>query len=94
MEVFPEPGVPIASFVFCRRFATFGEHGWALYSLLSGLGILAFFVLAAIGFDQNAALVPVAGVFQRLSISLGLIWVALLALRIMTSQASPVHSRM
>jgi hypothetical membrane protein len=81
-------GVPIASFVFCRRFATSGERGWALYSLLSGLGTLAFFVLAAIGFDQNPALVHIAGVFQRLSISIGLIWVALLALRIMRS-ASP-----
>jgi len=78
-------GVPIASFVFCRRFATSGERGWALYSLLSGLGMLAFFVLAAIGFDQISAFVYVAGVFQRLSISLGLIWVALLALRLMRS---------
>lgn len=76
-------GVPIACFVFCRRFATSGELRWALYSLLSGLGMLAFFVLAAVGFDQNPGLVSVAGVFQRLSISLGLIWVALLALRLM-----------
>ena len=74
-------GVPIASFVFCRRFATSGERGWALYSLLSGIGMLAFFALAAVGFDQNPGLVSVAGVFQRLSISVGLIWVALLALR-------------
>jgi hypothetical membrane protein len=78
-------GVPIASFVFCRRFATTGERGWALYSLLSGFGMLVFFALAAIGFDQNPALVHIAGVFQRLSIGIGLIWVALLALQLMMS---------
>ena len=82
-------GVPIACFVFCRRFVTLGERGWALYSLLSGLGMLAFFVLAAIGFEQIPGFVNVAGVFQRLSISIGLIWIALLALRLMRS-APPV----
>jgi hypothetical protein len=76
-------GLPTACFVFCRRFATSGERGWAVYSLLSGLGMLATFVLAAVGFAQNPSLVQVAGVFQRLSISVGLIWVALLAFRLL-----------
>jgi hypothetical protein len=81
-------GVPSACFVFCRRFVTSGERGWALYSLLAGLGMLAFFVLAAVGFDQNPGLVSVAGVFQRLSISLGLIWIAILALRLLMTMPS------
>ena len=82
-------GLPAACFVFCRRFATLGERGWAVYSILTGLGILVTFVLAAIGFDQNPSLVNFAGVFQRLSIIIGLTWIALLAFRLM-SKKSPI----
>jgi hypothetical membrane protein len=76
-------GLPIACFVFCRRFATVGERGWAVYSCLSGLAMLLTFVLAGMGFTQNPSLVHFAGVFQRLSISIGLTWIALLAFRLM-----------
>ena len=79
-------GLPVACFVFCRRFATLGERGWAVYSILTGLGMLAAFVLAAIGFSQNPSLVDFAGVFQRLSIAIGLIWIALLAFRLMSKK--------
>ncbi len=72
--------------MFCRRFATLGERGWAIYSILAGLGMLVTFVLAAVGFMQNPSLVNFAGVFQRLSIIIGLTWIALLALRLMSKQ--------
>lgn len=72
-------GLPAACFVFCRRFATLGERGWAVYSILVGLAMLMTFVLAGLGFTQNPGLVNVAGVFQRLSIIIGLTWIALLA---------------
>jgi hypothetical protein len=76
-------GLPAACFVFCRRFATLGERGWALYSILSGFAMLVTFVLAGIGFTQNPSLVNFAGVFQRLSIAIGMIWIALLAFYLM-----------
>ncbi len=76
----------LACFVFCRRFATVGERGWAVYSLLAGLGMLVTFVLAAVGFDQNPSLVHFAGVFQRLSIIIGLTWIALLAFRLVSKK--------
>jgi hypothetical membrane protein len=79
-------GLPTACFVFCRRFATSGESGWAIYSILTGLGMLLTFVLAGIGFTQNPGLVNVAGVFQRLSIIIGLIWIVLLAFRLMSKK--------
>jgi hypothetical membrane protein len=79
-------GLPAACFVFCRRFATLGERGWAVYSLLAGLGMLVTFVLAAVGFDQHPSLVNFAGVFQRLSIIIGLTWIALLAFRLMSKK--------
>jgi hypothetical protein len=79
-------GLPAACFVFCRRFVTLGERGWALYSILSGLAMLVTFVLAGIGFTQNPSLVNFAGVFQRLSIAIGLIWIALLAFQLMSKK--------
>ncbi len=81
-------GLPAACFVFCRRFATLGERGWAVYSILTGLGMLVTFVLAGMGFTQNPSLVNFAGVFQRLSIIIGLTWIALLAFRLMSKKPS------
>jgi hypothetical protein len=81
-------GLPAACFVFCRRFATLGERGWALYSILTGLAMLVTFVLAGMGFAQNPSLVNFAGVFQRLSIAIGLIWIALLAFQLMGKKPS------
>ncbi len=79
-------GLPAACFVFCRRFATLGQRGWAVYSILAGLGMLATFVLAGMGFTQNPSLVNFAGVFQRLSISIGLTWIVFLALWLMSKK--------
>jgi hypothetical protein len=75
-------GIPAACFVFTRQFLGTGERGWAVYSLLAGLGMLVTFVLAGVGFEQNPALVNVAGVIQRLSIAIGFTWIAFLALRL------------
>jgi hypothetical membrane protein len=66
-------GVPTAAFVLCRRFAGTAKHGWAIYSVLTGFGMLVTFILAAIGFKQIAGFVSIAGVFQRLSIATGCI---------------------
>lgn len=80
-------GLPPACFILCRRFADERCRGWAAYSLLSGLGMLVAFVAASAGFTQDPRLVGVAGVFQRLSIALGLLWVAALAARLLGASA-------
>ena len=46
------------------------------------------FVLAGIGFRQNPSLVSVAGVFQRLSITIGWSWMTLLAVHCLTGRGS------
>lgn len=76
-------GLPVACFVFGRRFARLGERGRAIYSILSGLAMFAAFVLAGMGFQQTPGFADIAGVFQRLSIMIGFGWMALLALRVM-----------
>ena len=76
-------GLPIACFVFSRRFATQRNNRWSIYSALTGMGILAAFVLAAIGFNQTPGFVEIAGVYQRLSIIIGWTWITLLALHLL-----------
>jgi hypothetical protein len=80
-------GLPIACFVATRRFGSLGQRGWAWYSALSGLGMLAFFVLAAVGFNQTPGFVQHAGVYQRLSIIIGWAWMTALAVHFLS--ASP-----
>ncbi|GAB2630904.1 DUF998 domain-containing protein [Kribbella swartbergensis] len=60
-----------------------GGHGrtWRGYSLLSAIAFAATFVLAGTGFDQNPSLVDVAGLFQRLCVTIGWAWIFTLALR-------------
>ncbi len=72
-------GLPIGCLVFGRYFWKRGQRAWTAYSLISGLFMFATFVLAGMGFSQVGGLAGVAGVFQRLSIGSGWIWIALLA---------------
>jgi hypothetical protein len=72
-------GLPLACLVYSRRFAIHGDRGWAIYSLLAGVGMLLTFLLAGMGFNQVSGFVTIAGVYQRLSIILGFTWIAMLA---------------
>ena len=73
-------GLPSACFVFCRRFLSLGQWGWAVYSIISGLAMIATFVLAGIGFAQVPGFADYAGIFQRLSIITGWTWITLLSI--------------
>jgi hypothetical protein len=72
-------GLPVACFVFSRFFSRQGERGWAVYSSLSGIGMLAAFVLTSMGLNQVPGFDDFAGLFQRLTIVTGLAWIALIA---------------
>jgi hypothetical protein len=78
-------GLPIACFVFSRRFLGLGKSGWSIYSLLTALAMSVTFVLAAIGFNQNPALVEIAGLLQRISIIIGWTWISLLSLHLVST---------
>jgi hypothetical protein len=54
-------GLPAAAFVFARRFAGWGQRGWAIYSAVTGLAFATGFVLASVGFSQSPGWVEVAG---------------------------------
>jgi hypothetical protein len=83
LSVFVFIGLPVAAFRFTLQFAEMGERGWANYSLFSGIAVLAFLLLAEIGFQQIPYLVEFAGLFQRLSIIAGCTWLTLLAFYIL-----------
>ncbi|MFG1818022.1 DUF998 domain-containing protein [Kribbella sp. NPDC049174] len=55
---------------------------WLTYSLLSATAFMVCFLLAGSGFSQTASLVDVAGLFQRLTVTIGWAWMFALALRI------------
>ena len=72
-------GLPIAAFVFARRFRAIGDGAWAIYSLVTGVAMPAVFVAASAGANGSAGLAGVAGWLQRASIVIGFAWIALLA---------------
>lgn len=85
-DVFSIPvfvGLPVACFVFVRRFSRWGQRGWALYSGITGVVFTIGFVLASLAFGQVPGLVEIGGLLQRLTITLGWIWLALLALHLL-----------
>ena len=77
--------VPIAAFVMIRRFVSDPTwRGWALYSLLTGLIMLASFFLSQLP-GANA----LAGLLQRVGIIAGWIWVSLFALTLLRRGRAP-----
>ncbi|MFE3450653.1 DUF998 domain-containing protein [Nonomuraea sp. NPDC059194] len=71
-------GLPAACLVYGRRFAGWGRPGWAAYSIATGVVFLIGFVIAGAGFSGAEGLTDVAGLFQRLTLVVGLAWVAFL----------------
>jgi hypothetical protein len=76
-----------AGFVLARRFTLDPAwHGWSLYSILTASGVLVFFVLtgvAASSADPNSP----AGLLQRITIIIGWVWLALLAIQLLRKGA-------
>jgi hypothetical membrane protein len=69
----------VAFVVYGWRFARQRRPGWAAYTALTTLVFLAAVVLSSAGFGQNAALVDLAGLFQRVAVIAALTWLTLLA---------------
>jgi hypothetical protein len=84
-------GLPITCFVFARFFARQGQRSWASYSRLSGIGMFAVFFVARLGFRLLPSYPDLAanfGLLQRITVTIGLAWLTLLAVYILkvTSQ--------
>ena len=78
--------LPAACFVVSRRLATDPQkRRWATYAWMTGTLILVISVLSTIGmpFAEQAGFPVVDGLIQRVLISMGWIWLALTALRLL-----------
>jgi hypothetical protein len=71
--------------VFGRWFAGRGERGWAIYSAVSGVVFAVTFVLSSAGFGQAEGLVGLAGLFQRVAVTVGFGWLTLLGVHFLSS---------
>ncbi len=71
--------LPIACFKMRNRFKEFNNKKWVNYTSISAIGMITAFIFAAIGFKQVPVFVDFAGVFQRLSIMFGFVWMASLS---------------
>ncbi|MEU3985336.1 DUF998 domain-containing protein [Streptomyces sp. NPDC026672] len=65
----------------CLVLASQGSTAWAVYSIASGVLFAATMVLATVAFGHGRRLAGVGGLLQRASISIGWLWLTLLALR-------------
>lgn len=76
-------GLPAACFVFARRFTVWGDRGWAIYSVTSGVVFAVAFVLTSLGFAQTSGFADIAGLLQRVTITVGWTWLTLLAVHLL-----------
>jgi len=81
--------LPLSCFVLARRFALETQwKGGAVYSLLTGILMIAFFVAFIITGIHDGP----AGLMERFSIMIGMAWIALFALRLLSQMRSSVSS--
>ena len=87
-------GLPIACLVLARRFAGWGQRGWAIYSAVTGVVFLVGFVLTSMAFNQAETLVEVGGLLQRTTITVGWTWLTLLAVHLLRGLSPEGPGRM
>jgi hypothetical protein len=80
--------LPIVNFKFFKWFRNAGKKSWAVYSLLTGIMVIVTFILAGMGFKQVPLLVDIAGVFQRICIISGCLWLMMIAVFMLQNKAS------
>lgn len=75
--------LPIACFVFARRFDEQGERHWAVYSKVTAISFIIVYLIAMAGFLQTPGLVNSAGLYQRISVLIGMTWMTLLPIKLL-----------
>ena len=71
---------PGGCFIIGNYFAYKRELKWLLYSSISGFMFLIFAFFTAIGFYQPPGFEIYAGLFQRITLTIGFLWIAMVSL--------------
>ncbi|MEJ7677744.1 MAG: DUF998 domain-containing protein [Segetibacter sp.] len=71
--------LPWACFVFAGLCKEKDQKSCQLYSLFTGITMIVTFIIASMGFRQVEILKNVGGLFQRICIAAGLLWITSLA---------------
>jgi hypothetical protein len=69
----------VAGIVRGRRSLKEGQRGFAAYSVTSVVAMIGFLIVSSIGTAQVPGLAGVSGLFERLSLMSGFIWMIVLA---------------
>lgn len=80
-------GLPIACFVFERLFARWGMRSWAIFSVVAGIAFVVMFIITSAGFAGVEGLVQYAGLFQRITLTIGWVWLTLLAIAMLRASS-------
>jgi hypothetical protein len=78
-------GWPIACFVFSRLFTRLGARSWANYSAVTGIACMVMFLVTIESVSHPEASVNHAGLFQRLTLTMGWTWLTLLAVHMLNT---------
>jgi hypothetical membrane protein len=70
----------VAGSIYGRYFMKHKQRAFGIYSILSAVMMIVFLTFSSIGFAQMPGWVDVAGLFERLSLMSGLLWLTALAL--------------
>jgi len=81
-------GLPTACLVLAQLFAAQGEHNWAIYSRVTAIAFIIIYLIGMAGFLQVEGLVSYAGLFQRISLTIGLAWMTLLPIHLLNSSST------
>lgn len=77
-------GLLAACFELARYFSKQGDPAWATYSMVTAVAFLVTYLVASAGFLQAKDLVPYAGLIQRISLTIGMVWLTLLPIRLLS----------
>jgi hypothetical protein len=78
-------GLLAACFELARYFSSQVDLTWAAYSKVTAVALLVTYLFASAGFLQVQALVPYAGLIQRISLTIGMLWLTLLPIRLLSA---------
>ena len=85
-------GMPISCFVFATLFVKWGEFGWGIYAKVTGfLFTIAGLIFVLAVFIQKAGLADYVGLLQRVTITIGWIWLTLLAIHLLKTTSTRGH---